>query len=171
MTCHIVVVYKQHYPTDLCILCISLCPPHPAAHIPMSRHFFVTLAFPDLDCNHRNRSYYGKKESKQLIQQTDSRFHCFDNTCTLRYIEVVKKRCDIQPFFSTTVHAFMPQFRNTEHYYEQRYKFGNRVNKHEINIGLTFYRSRKGEKNESQKLGVPCPRSCYFRRLFSPFVR
>jgi len=32
-----------------------------------------------------------------------------------------KKRSDIQTFFSTTVHALMPQFRNFEHYYEKRY--------------------------------------------------
>jgi hypothetical protein len=36
------------YPTDLCFLRIPLCPPHQAAHIPMSRHFFVALAFPTL---------------------------------------------------------------------------------------------------------------------------
>jgi hypothetical protein len=29
------------YPTDLCFLRIPLCPPHLAAHIPMSRHFFT----------------------------------------------------------------------------------------------------------------------------------
>jgi len=97
--------------------------------------FFAPLAFSDLACNHRNRSYYGKKESRQRISKPIPVFHCFDNTRTLRY------------------------------------KFGNRVNNHEINIGLTFYRSRKGGKNESQKLGVPRLLSYYLRRLFSPFVR
>jgi hypothetical protein len=43
----------------------------------MSRQFFATSAFSDLACNHRNRSYYGKKESRQLIQQTDSRISLF----------------------------------------------------------------------------------------------
>jgi hypothetical protein len=52
------------YPTDLCFLRIPLCPPHPAAHIPMSRHFFATLAFFDAACNHRNRPYYGTKRIK-----------------------------------------------------------------------------------------------------------
>ena len=52
------------YPTDLCLLRIPLCPPHLAAHIPMSRHFFFTLVFSDPACNHCNRPYYGKKESK-----------------------------------------------------------------------------------------------------------
>jgi hypothetical protein len=33
-----------------------------------------------------------------------------------------KKRSAIQTFFSTTVQSFMPQFRNSEHYYEKRYK-------------------------------------------------
>jgi hypothetical protein len=33
------------YPTDLCFLRIPLCPPHLAAHIPMSRHFFAILEF------------------------------------------------------------------------------------------------------------------------------
>jgi hypothetical protein len=30
----------------------------------MGRHFFAALAFSDLACNHRNRSYYGKKRIK-----------------------------------------------------------------------------------------------------------
>jgi hypothetical protein len=45
-----------------------------------------------------------------------------------------------------------------------RYKFG-------ISIRLTFFRIRKGEKNESQKLGASRPGSCYLRRFFGPFVR
>jgi hypothetical protein len=35
-------------------------------------------------------------------------------------IVVVKKCCGTETFFSTTVHAFMPQFRNSEHYYGKR---------------------------------------------------
>ena len=37
-------------------------------------------------------------------------------------IVVVKKKSVIQTFFSTTVHALMPLFRNSEHYYGKRYK-------------------------------------------------
>jgi hypothetical protein len=36
------------YPTDLCFLRIPLCPPHQAAHIPMSRHFFSLYRFKTL---------------------------------------------------------------------------------------------------------------------------
>ena len=52
------------YPTDLCFLSASPCPPHLAAHIPMSRHFFVTLTTSDLTCNDPNRSYYGTKRTR-----------------------------------------------------------------------------------------------------------
>jgi hypothetical protein len=63
------------YPTDLCFLRIPLCPPYPAAHIPMSRHFFVTLTFSDLTCNHHNRSYYGTKRIG--IADPEERFQIF----------------------------------------------------------------------------------------------
>jgi hypothetical protein len=43
-------------------------------------------------------------------------------------IVVVKKRFGIQTFFSTTVQSLMPQYRNSEHYYEKRCKFaGDRI--------------------------------------------
>ena len=58
----------------------------------------------------------------------------------------------------------IPDFHCFDNTRTLRYKFGN-------NVRVTFYRSRKGEKNESQKLGVPRLRSGYLRRLFSPFVR
>ena len=123
------------YPTDLCFLRIPLCPPHQAAHIPMSRHFFHFSVF--RPCLQPSRSFllWYKKNQNNRSGRPISGFHCFDNTCTLRY------------------------------------KFGNQVCNYEINIRLTFYRSRKGEKNESQKLGVSRPGSYYLRRLFSPFVR
>ena len=56
------------YPTDLCFLRIPLCPPHLAAHIPMSRHFFVTLTFSDLICHHPNRSYRGTKKIRTHLK-------------------------------------------------------------------------------------------------------
>ena len=62
------------YPTDLCFLRIPLCPPHQAAHIPMSRHFFH-FSVSDPACNHRNRSYYGSKRIK-IIDPSD-RFQVF----------------------------------------------------------------------------------------------
>jgi hypothetical protein len=38
------------------------------------------------------------------------------------FVVVVKKTFRYSNNFSTTVHPLMPQFRNSEHYYEKRYK-------------------------------------------------
>jgi hypothetical protein len=51
------------YPTDLCFLRIPLCPPHLAAHIPMSRHFFI-FCFSDPFRNHRIQSDDGTQKIK-----------------------------------------------------------------------------------------------------------
>ncbi len=122
------------YPTDLCFLSASPCPPHLAAHIPMSRQFFYFSVF--RPCLQPSRSFlFGyRKNQNNRSGSPISGFHCFDNTYTLRY------------------------------------KFDNQGTLYEINI-RTFYRIRKGEKNESQKLGVPRLRPYNLRRLFSPFVR
>jgi hypothetical protein len=63
------------HPTDLCFLRIPLCPPHLAAHIPMSRHFFCALALSTPACNHRNRPYYGTKKIR--IAHPADRFQIF----------------------------------------------------------------------------------------------
>jgi hypothetical protein len=57
-----------------------------------------------------------------------------------------------------------PDFHSFDNMRSLRYKFGT-------NIRLTFFRIRKEEKNESQKLGLSRPDAYYLRRLFSPLMR
>lgn len=73
------------YPTDLCFLRIPLCPPHQAAHIPMSRQFFHFSVF--RPCLQPSRSFlFGyRKNQNNRSGSPISGFHCFDNTRALRY--------------------------------------------------------------------------------------
>ena len=120
------------YPTDLCFLRIPLCPPHLAAHIPMSRHFFAML-----------------KAASDFARAKTA---------------IVFMRVKINPTRSSSIKPPIPDFHSFDNMCSLRYKF-------EINLRLNFFRIRKGEKNESQKLDVSRPGSYYLRWLFSPLMR
>jgi hypothetical protein len=62
-----------------------------------------------------------------------------------RSVVIVKKTFRYLNVFSTTVHPFMPQFRNSEHYYEKRYndlKTINRLIQKRIALGTYLKNSR-----------------------------